>query len=97
MITIKVYRNGNRLKSLYADSPNGIAETTYSEVFDTIRSYPEHDFIFIDKQGNDITYEMLMRVLKTVERDSVKPPFNLTNTIRGGGFINYINKLETQL
>lgn len=96
MIEVVVYKNGKKTKSMHCKSPDGYFAVSNMEIFEILRDYPEHDFIFIDKNNGrkDITRECLLNILKTVESESVKPKIDLLPTINSGGFIERIKQLE---
>ena len=95
MIKITVYKSGNKTKSMHCWSPDGYSAVANKDIFDIIREYPKEDFIFIDsKTKEDITYQCLINVLKTAEKNSCINHDNINKIIMNGGFVNYIKQLE---
>lgn len=97
MILISVYKNKNKIKAVRCVGPDGHLNVTNKEFFDMIREFPQHDIKFIDVNngGEDITYKCLLNILAWAEKNISKTNENLSHVVSGGGFIKYINKLES--
>lgn len=94
MLTFKVYKNGNRLKSLIC-AEIGCFHLTHLDIFREIRLHENDDFIFINNSTKeDVTFEFLMKVFKMVEPRNGDIKL-LNRIIKNGGFLNYIKNMTS--
>lgn len=98
MNTIKVYRNGNKTKSMYLCDGSGYVAVSNMEIHGILNRDKDKDFKFIsvNEDNKDMTYRGLLNILVMAEKQSIRE-IDLTNVIRNGGFTNYIKKLEEGL
>lgn len=97
MNIIKVYKNGNKTKSMYLQDESGYSAVSNMEIHEILNREKDKDFKFIsvNEDKKDITYRGLLNILVMAEKSAIHE-IDLNNVIRSGGFVNYIKKLEGQ-